>query len=839
MDWNLELGSDIARTTEHSKTVTFTLGDDDFGDSFDVMIGTDPVFATPVFLTLGGVSSCPWEGNTAIRQKIQFHGQTTWTEIDVGGNVRAGMAFNRNLELAVSGFGNQGTFTQFSLLVNYGSNPDMLDVELGPGGNSDLFLPAREMASTHRIPISVSRGPYEWSYTNLEIRAAPTCEVDTLEQMNSFDHLKGADLIKGMVDVIPKNCVKEGGDCKATQVRKEWATHVHEAESEAKDILTIKQLKYDATCPAVTWIGYAATFGTLQDTAMGLQGSGVVREGDFYGAKWSAHPDSWIGATGAGGYAGVNKASRASLRDFIPLAVRNPDFLNPAWKCEPGTSETQDMINTKCVENIRDMKLLMEIQAQANNFWIVAPIRFSLHKPTKSTTNQINGASYSSPYNNNAVDLLSPSLADFENKEEHKRFYDRLHNEGVVFFYLDVKKAMDMVNDQTMLGGAADSHAKGWTTAGVSGSYNFRVHSLCNDAVEYDFESATATLQGCLDFEPPKVMGGYLPESGVYRPGAKIGAFFDRRLTCSQPNNWKVKVVAKDKSGNTVEGFYPQAFCYRNQIDISLKLPEGSNKKYSDYVNDGVTIHIKLGGSGGNGVYSECGQLQEQGENSEGWFEWNFNLEDHKEAGKKNGFLARHDEATQLDQGSMSAMERMMQLLVREVRDSESRLMREVRDLKSRLVRAENERDGNVVADSGHHKSRVVLGDMSSIAEILEKMQELKDDKKKREAEEKMKSELEKGNDKSLTKEERHEHHKNAKAAAHDAGYNPRMLKRAKKKLAERAKKKAKEEKVKKAEKNAHRKLQEKIRKMFAKDTKGGEHVKPRADERGNVKEGK
>ena len=58
-EWSIEIGG-VGSTGRHSAaTVGFALADPDLGDMFDVMIAVDPVFATPVFRTVGGRSSCP------------------------------------------------------------------------------------------------------------------------------------------------------------------------------------------------------------------------------------------------------------------------------------------------------------------------------------------------------------------------------------------------------------------------------------------------------------------------------------------------------------------------------------------------------------------------------------------------------------------------------------------------------------------------------------------------------------------------------------------------------------------------------------------------------------
>lgn len=48
----------------------FTIGDADLGDYFDILVGRDPVYGTPVFKTIGGQSSCPREQGTHHRDRF-------------------------------------------------------------------------------------------------------------------------------------------------------------------------------------------------------------------------------------------------------------------------------------------------------------------------------------------------------------------------------------------------------------------------------------------------------------------------------------------------------------------------------------------------------------------------------------------------------------------------------------------------------------------------------------------------------------------------------------------------------------------------------------------------
>jgi len=64
----LSIGKQSDNSHSYERTVTINLDDSDDGDYFAVKITEDPVFATPVFTTMGGQSKCPGETGTSRRE---------------------------------------------------------------------------------------------------------------------------------------------------------------------------------------------------------------------------------------------------------------------------------------------------------------------------------------------------------------------------------------------------------------------------------------------------------------------------------------------------------------------------------------------------------------------------------------------------------------------------------------------------------------------------------------------------------------------------------------------------------------------------------------------------
>lgn len=66
----MEVGASFSNTTTSATEISYLLQDKDAGDKYTVNISRDPVYGTPVFKTLAGLSSCPPEENTIARDEM-------------------------------------------------------------------------------------------------------------------------------------------------------------------------------------------------------------------------------------------------------------------------------------------------------------------------------------------------------------------------------------------------------------------------------------------------------------------------------------------------------------------------------------------------------------------------------------------------------------------------------------------------------------------------------------------------------------------------------------------------------------------------------------------------
>ncbi|MFY0605457.1 MAG: T9SS type A sorting domain-containing protein [Cyclobacteriaceae bacterium] len=176
------LGVSSARTNEKgytkssqkstSKTVGYSLNDDDIGDSFTVDIKTDAQ-GMPVFDLVAGESMCPWEPGTRnrIAAGITPISATSLTDVpeDEPGVFRLSLA--NNAETSEDQF--------FEIGVLQESNPNGATVLInGNEAPVSIFLKANK---SEEVVVTIERGPDAYVYTDLELELFAPCEMERAE----------------------------------------------------------------------------------------------------------------------------------------------------------------------------------------------------------------------------------------------------------------------------------------------------------------------------------------------------------------------------------------------------------------------------------------------------------------------------------------------------------------------------------------------------------------------------------------------------------------------------------------------------------------------------------
>jgi len=158
---------------EKGLTIGYSLADDDPGDAFSVDVAMDSVYHTPVFRTVAGQSSCPWEDNTANREapNLQLGQGSQFVAINVPANDPAVFKFNLGNLSAT----NEDWTYGFTAIA--GSNPDGAVIKLNGQVLNNATVPYLvPYGASIPITLTVERGPVEYEYDSLQVALVSDCE---------------------------------------------------------------------------------------------------------------------------------------------------------------------------------------------------------------------------------------------------------------------------------------------------------------------------------------------------------------------------------------------------------------------------------------------------------------------------------------------------------------------------------------------------------------------------------------------------------------------------------------------------------------------------------------
>ncbi len=180
-------GVSSTQTDMASKLTGYFLSDNNPGDYFSVDILRDEVYGTPVFKTVGGASSCPWEKGTQPREGVQIIAEKYVAHVDDPD----GQAVFR-LQLANNSQSDEDRF--YNLWFDQASNPDGAEITLGgsqvQGGiATPYFIQAgKYLEST----VTLTRGPEAFDYENIRFILASGCGDPAIEDtLHLSAHFKG------------------------------------------------------------------------------------------------------------------------------------------------------------------------------------------------------------------------------------------------------------------------------------------------------------------------------------------------------------------------------------------------------------------------------------------------------------------------------------------------------------------------------------------------------------------------------------------------------------------------------------------------------------------------
>ena len=171
MTWSTEATNENTTTTDSTRTVGFTLTDDDFFDNFTVDILKDKAYGTPVFVTKSGQTSCPNEPGTQNREEVAI---TTNNQVAVNVNANDAATF----ELTLGNLANSGDVGFYVLELVPESNPTGAVVK----ANGEVLNHPIEyqipLGEPLVVTMSIERGPVAFEYDDIRVAFYSECEYE-------------------------------------------------------------------------------------------------------------------------------------------------------------------------------------------------------------------------------------------------------------------------------------------------------------------------------------------------------------------------------------------------------------------------------------------------------------------------------------------------------------------------------------------------------------------------------------------------------------------------------------------------------------------------------------
>ena len=157
------------KTEVTSRTVGFTLADDDIGDNFTVNILNDKAYGTPVFKLVSGQSSCPYEPNTQNRDEVALAVDRVQA-VNVPANDAAVFKFT------LGNISPSEELRNYMLFLGAESNPLGAVVKANGANLSSPIGYQIPYGQEQEVTVTVERGPSgAYDYEDLEIALFVQC----------------------------------------------------------------------------------------------------------------------------------------------------------------------------------------------------------------------------------------------------------------------------------------------------------------------------------------------------------------------------------------------------------------------------------------------------------------------------------------------------------------------------------------------------------------------------------------------------------------------------------------------------------------------------------------
>jgi len=182
MELTVGVETEFSNATTNSQTVGFAFSDDDIGDNFTVDVLRDKTYGTPVFRTISGNSSCPYEPTTVPRDGVGQIIVDKTIQTDVSANAPAVFRFT------IGNISQTEEAREYVLALDPASNPNGALVKIqGQGQSVPFSIP---FGKSQEVLVTVERGPVQYNYNDLEFVLYADCEGAGSDDPNFAQRIK-------------------------------------------------------------------------------------------------------------------------------------------------------------------------------------------------------------------------------------------------------------------------------------------------------------------------------------------------------------------------------------------------------------------------------------------------------------------------------------------------------------------------------------------------------------------------------------------------------------------------------------------------------------------------
>ncbi|NBO94194.1 MAG: hypothetical protein EBV06_18070, partial [Planctomycetia bacterium] len=179
----LEMGMGVKNESSTKKTrtqtVSYTLADDDIKDVFTVDVLQDRVYSTPVFKTVSGNSSCPYEERTVPRDGVELSVDRT-IATNVLANDKAVFKFN------VGNISQTDEYRSYVFELYNATNTNGAKVKI-QGSESASGVFGMSANQSQEVIVTIERGPTAYEYNDLTFHVYSACEGARYDALGNGD----------------------------------------------------------------------------------------------------------------------------------------------------------------------------------------------------------------------------------------------------------------------------------------------------------------------------------------------------------------------------------------------------------------------------------------------------------------------------------------------------------------------------------------------------------------------------------------------------------------------------------------------------------------------------